>query len=289
VDSKENSKPAVARQAFTQYWYAGKAEINRYELNQARYGEMRKGDAVLIFVTEDFLRDKQVKYEFGDKRNAVPVLKLNFARKFYTGIYPYSIMTSIFTPVEYDNESTLKVTSSSQEWCGHTFMQLNNRDDGYSVDLRSYFQAEGDQTFHVGKVLLEDEVWTRIRLNPTSLPTGKIKLIPGAQFARLKHVVVKAEDAVATMQSATEPKLSTGEIGIYTIDYADLKRTLAIKFEKEFPHRILAWEETFMNGFGKSAKMLTTTAVRTHSLMLDYWSKNKEADSHYRDELALIY
>ena len=62
---------------FNDYWYAGKAEITRYELQQARYGELRKGDAVLIFVTEDFLTDKQVKYEFGDSGKATSVLKLN--------------------------------------------------------------------------------------------------------------------------------------------------------------------------------------------------------------------
>ena len=156
----DNDKTSSA--PFTDYWYAGKAEITRYALEQARYGELRQGDAVLIFVTEDFLSDKQVKYEFGDKDKAVPVLKLNATRKFYTGIYPYSIMTSVFTPVD-GSHASLKVTSSSQEWCGHTFMQFNNRDGGFDSQLRSYFQAEGDQEVRLEQALLEDEVWTRLR------------------------------------------------------------------------------------------------------------------------------
>jgi len=287
----ENNEPAEStlEQGFSKYWYSNKAELTHYDLNQARYGEMRKGDAVLIFVTEDFLKDKQVKYEFGDKNNAVPILKLNFTRKFYTGIYPYSVMTSIFTPVDYANHATMKVTASMQEWCGHSFLQLNNRGNKYDIQLRSYFQSEGDQEFQIDTSLLEDEVWTRIRLNPQTLPTGDIEIIPGTQFARFRHFKLKAEKATATLNTTVDSKLSDSDIQIYTLNYRNIKRRLTIKFEKAFPHHILAWEETTMSGFGKNAKLLTTTAVRTKSLMLDYWRKNKTSDAHFREELGLIY
>jgi|GEM_PF-4377681 len=33
---------------FKEYWYAGKAEVSSYELEQARYGELRKGHAVFL-------------------------------------------------------------------------------------------------------------------------------------------------------------------------------------------------------------------------------------------------
>jgi len=46
-------------QEFKDYWYAGKAEISSYKLEQARYGELRDGTAALIFVTEDFLPEVQ--------------------------------------------------------------------------------------------------------------------------------------------------------------------------------------------------------------------------------------
>ena len=48
-------------EAFKKQWYAGLAEITRYELKQAQYRDVYDGDAVLIFVTEDFLSDKHVK------------------------------------------------------------------------------------------------------------------------------------------------------------------------------------------------------------------------------------
>jgi len=121
---KENlaSKKPLS-QEFKKYWYEGNAEITSYELSQARYGELREGKAVLIYVTEPFLPGLQVKADKKDPSN-VPVLKLNATKKYLTGIYPYSIMTSSFYPV-YDNQHAQKISFSSQEWCGHVYAQLN--------------------------------------------------------------------------------------------------------------------------------------------------------------------
>ncbi|HEX9652164.1 MAG TPA: septum formation inhibitor Maf [bacterium] len=283
VDSKEST--SADREAFNDYWYAGKADLTRYALEQARYGEIHQGDAVLIFVTEDFRTDKQVKYEGGDRKNVTSVLKLNFTKKFNTGLYPYSLMTSVFTPAD-GVSPTLKVTSSSQEWCGHTFMQLNRRSGKFDVQLRSYFQDEGDQNFQLNTALLEDEVWTKIRLAPQSLPTGEIQIVPSQLFSRLRHVPLRVEKATATLTTTADPN-STDEQQVYTIDYKDIKRKLAIRFEKNFPHRIVAWEESNISGFGPEAKMLTTKAVKTHSILSDYWNRHTVADSVLRNDLGL--
>src|SRR5262249_26535618 len=157
---------------FKKFWYSGKAELSRYSLDQARYGEMRQGEAVLIFVTEPFLTDKEVKFESGDSSKSIPVLKLNLTKRFFTGIYPYTLMTSIFSPIDFQHVRTLKVTSTSLEWCGQTYMQLNFRNNQYDGTLHSYFQNEADQDFQIKTALLEDEVWTRIRLAPDELPKG---------------------------------------------------------------------------------------------------------------------
>ena len=49
---------------FKKCWFDGKAEISNYSLTHSRYGSIRKGSAVLIYVTEDFLpknKSKQIK------------------------------------------------------------------------------------------------------------------------------------------------------------------------------------------------------------------------------------
>ena len=266
---------------FGDYWYQGLAEITSYELEQARYGEIHSGEAVLIFVTEPFSRSKQVKLdaagEAGD--DEVTVLKLNATRKFTTGIYPYSMMTSVFTPVS-EGPMPIKITGSSQEWCGHTFTQMNRSASGYRARLFSYFESEGDQDGELADVMPEDGLWALIRINPDALPTGDLQLIPSAVYQRMSHLDLQPYSATASL---------TGDDGRrnYRIHYPDLDRTLTIFFAADFPHQISGWEETRMSGFGEGRQMLTTRATIKEREMLPYWQLNSTADVHYREQLGL--
>ena len=275
-------------QDFKDYWYQGKAELNRYNLEQARYGEIHKGYAILMFVTEDFLTNKQVKLEHGKSKNATSVLKLNFVRKFVTGIYSYSILTSVFTPVNLLNwKHTLKVSNSDQEWCGNTYFQLNYRHGKYEGLMHSYFQDEVDQKFSLNSdAILEDEIWTRIRLSPHSLPIGELKILPGLYFIRFRHVGFKTHQATAQLTTINNPELSPDSVEVYSIKYMDIDRTLKIMFEPKFPYSILGWEETYKSGWGANAKELTTRAKRTNTLFTDYWTKHSVEDSTYRKMLG---
>jgi hypothetical protein len=246
---------------------------------------MRKGDAVLIFVTEDFLEDREVKLESKPEGRAVlPILKLNLVKKFDTGIYSYSMMTSVFSPIEiYSHPRALKSSTSVQEWCGNVYMQLNLRGDRYSVEAHSYFEKEGDQSFSLDAVWLEDEVWTHIRLDPASLPTGAVRMIPGTMASRLRHTPFEVMNATASLAPVVSP--TGGDLMRYTIEYSD--RTLAIDFGKAFPHEIAGWSETYIDGFGANAQRLTTRAVKSNSMMIDYWNRHSNADAHLRGELGL--
>lgn len=258
---------------FNKYWYAGEAEISSYKLEQARYGEIREGQAVLIFVTEDFLPDTQVKADNKNEKN-ISVLKLNATKNFNTGIYPYSIMQSTFYPVV-NNRHALKVSSSMQEWCGHVYMQLNNR-DLFQVISHSYFEGEADAKSTMEKSILENELWAQLRINPNSLPTGELKIIPSFEFIRLRHVPLKAYKANATLTSTA-----------YSIHYPELERTLNIYFNSEFPFEIEAWEESFKSGFGSKAKVLSTKATKLKTIKSPYWQENSNKDEVLRESLLL--
>jgi hypothetical protein len=277
-------------QQFGDYWHQGKAEINRFDLRQVRYGEIHKGDAVLIFVTEDFLKEEQVKYEHGSGDSDIQsVLKLNFNRKFYTGIYPYSMMTSTFFPIQSSENHAIKISSTVQEWCGHSYMQLNNHSNIFSVQLNSYFQKEGDKKFDVQQTILEDEIWTLIRINPDKLPIGEIKVIPGMQFVRLLHTDFKGNPAFAEKKIILDPDLSQKSLIQYSLQYQELSRRLDITYEEEFPHQILAWEESYkpLSVNSNKNELMITKARRTNTMMLDYWTKNNVADSTYRKHLGI--
>lgn|SRR5690554_1536351 len=273
---------------FNAYWYAGKAELTHFDITQVRYGEKRPSDAVLIYVTEDFLPDKQVKKEFGDDKS-ISILKLNSVKKFTTGIYDYSIMTSVFTPLDFRKyPSTLKLTFSSQEWCGQSFAQMNMRNGKLHYQERSYFQAEGDVDETLTATYVEEDIWTRIRIEPQMLPFGKIKMVPSQEFMRLSHKPLKAYDAEATLVLQVNDQKSGGEeFYIYTLRYPELDRTLKISCQSTFPYKIMSWEET--KNASNPAKALTTEAVARKTMNLPYWELNKNENQVYRDSLGLKY
>ncbi len=268
---------------FGDYWYQGLAEITSYDLEQARYGEIHSGHAVLIFVTEDFSESKHVKLDRSGGSDAVTVLKLNATRKFNTGIYPYSMMTSVFTPVSADRyPRTLKVTTSSQEWCGHTFTQLNLNAEGYRARLYSYFERESDRDIQIDVTLTEDELWNRIRLSPDTLPTGELRLIPGTIFQRFSHGAWGSRTATAVLGNDPD----NPALRIYTLTYVDVNRTLVIHFNRSFPHEIESWTET-SRGRRPEAPERVTRATRKKRIQLDYWRRHDVANTHYRTQLGL--
>ena len=264
----------VDMSAFHGYWSQGRAEITSYTLEQARYGESHPGHGVLIFVTEDFSRQKQVKLDYPSRAGGdrVPVLKLNATRKFNTGVYPYSVMGSIFTPV--DGSGSLKTSMTVQEWCGHVFAQVNRRADGLHVQQRSYFESEGDQDLVLPVVELEDDLWTRLRLNPQSLPTGSFQMLPGSVHLRLRHKPWQAADATGEHLPADKD----GLLG-YRLSYPDHGRTLTLRYAADFPHEIESWHE--------DDRGQITRAVKKERLMLDYWSRNRLQDAELRERLGL--
>lgn len=275
-------------EVFRSYWYDYGAEISRFELEQARYGEIHQGHAVLIYVTEPFLPDIQVKADSEvSRQKSIPILKLNFIKRFNTGIYDYSMMKSVFTPVFKENQQynkTLKVTTTRQDWCGHVFIQYNLNGDNYKVLQNSYFEKEGDRTTVIPAVNLEDEIWTRIRMSPETLPLGEIEMIPGSFFTTLRMTGIGVEKAIAELSNIED---DDGKISKYTITYPSLNRSLSISFSHDFPHDILSWEETYTSGSGENAKELTTRARRTNKLMIDYWNKNSVKDIALRKDLGL--
>lgn len=277
-------------QEFREYWFAGEAELNRYELVQNRYGEPRRGEAVMVFVTEDFLPYKQVKKEFGDKKS-LPVLKLNYLKKFVTGIYDYSLMTSVFTPIDrFTHPATLKVAFSSQDWCGQTFTQLNTRGRNLEYSLYSYFQSEGDKKYEIPATYLEDDLWNRLRLDPQALPLGQIKMIPSLEFLRLHHRPMKHYDARASLfLQVTDKESGKEEFYTYKLNYPELHRTLTIRCESSFPYRILGFEEKARGLGADSTTTHTTSATLKETLKGAYWEQNETRHEYLRDSLGLTF
>lgn len=282
-ESSEVDGNSAENSGFNDYWYDGNAELNSYTLQQARYGEMREGNAVLVFVTEDFSLSELTKHG-GNGGTSVPVLKVNFDKKFLTGIYPYSMLMSVAVPLDMKRyPHALKVSGSVQEWCGHTYTQLNLKGDKYEFMEHSYFPGEGDQAATTNAILTEDELWVRIRVAPDKLPVGKADLLPGVFFTRLKHQPMTPSKV--ELSKSPDPD-ATGST-IYTIAWPNGSRTLKIRYQNDFPHLIEGWEDAYVSGWGAGAKTLTTTATLNKTLKLDYWNRHNNSDLPLRNDLGL--
>ena len=110
---------------FWEHWSDGKAEISYYKSKILRYGEEREAISTMIFVTEDFSTKTLVKSHFSNKEDPgrLAVIKLNLVEDFQTGVYDYNTMQSIFVSLNstdrFNKGNTVKVSASSQEWCGN--------------------------------------------------------------------------------------------------------------------------------------------------------------------------
>jgi hypothetical protein len=263
------------------YWFQGNAEISSFDLEQYRYGEPRKGEAVLIFVTEEFSRKNQVKLDQPEKAGSdkISVIKMHQTRDFVTGIYPYHMMLSAFTPTKEKSQS-LKMTASSQEWCGHSFTQLNLKSgDSYQGKIFSYFEKEGDDSFSFSG-LSEDELWNLIRINPNQIPTGSVNMLPSLFYQRFTHTDFQSEEAFIRITDLSNNRSQL------EVTYSSGIRVLKIDFEKAFPFQIMGWEESQTKPDGTRE---ISKATRKGLKIVDYWTKNKVEDEFLRKELNLNF
>lgn len=271
---------------FDAYWRQGKAELSRFELSQNRYRDNHPGEAIQIFVTEDFLTDRQVKNERYTGRHSAPVLKLNAVHRLATGIYDYSIMTSVFSPIQVGVLSLpFKVTNSIQDWCGQTFMQVNRMKYRLKIFWNAYFELEGDAGASLPAIPMEDGIWGQIRLDPRALPAGSFRILPALAYFRLMHVPVKGYLAEGETYAYSGADFPGKRLRVYRLHYPELQRTLEIIYEGMPPYRIAGWKETHPSLGDK--KIRSTVARRTHTVLNPYWQFNGIADMHWRDSLGI--
>jgi hypothetical protein len=284
------SHEAFADDGFWRYWSDGKAELDGYALTQPRYGQLRNGTAVMVFVTEDFSDSLRVKADPGKHPDSdiIKVLKLNFIRDFQTGIYDYNIMTSTFVGTEFPVAAPwplVKVSFSSQEWCGNVYMQWIPRGDRMLGTLHSYFDGEADASPSLPLPkdgVFEDALPILVRgLRGDWLAPGQSRTLPFLRStlrARLSHKAAAWGQATITRAPATETVKSV--LGVvralnYTIAEAE-GETITFTVEAAAPHRILAWKSSS----GEAGRLLGSTR-------LPYWTMQDKSFEAALSQLGL--
>ena len=248
--------------SFNTTWYAGKAEVATYSLQQSRYGKKRNGKAILIGVTEDFNPKLQVKAN-GVSGTTFSVFKTNFIKRFTTGLYDYSTMTSTFLPVHTDSlQYPIKISASSQDWCGHTWMQINTHKEDFECTIHSYFETESYRNFYREKLFSADQVFAQIKMAPNTLPTGSFKMYLESITYRFEHKDYQAIDAKGILVSSSDTTFT------YAIETND--RLLEFNFGKQQPHVIYSWKESLKNC--EEDNITEGKLIKTE--FLPYWKMN---------------
>jgi hypothetical protein len=267
--------PAAADD-FWAHWGDGRAEMNGYRLTQPRYGEKRRGTAVLIFVTEDFSDSLRVKADPGKhpKSDVYPVLKLNAVRDFQTGVYDYNVMTSTFARVS-RGWPVVKVSFSSQEWCGHVFHQILPRAGRIAGTRHSYFDGEADGAFEDAlPILLRG--WGTAYLEPGE--TRTVPFLPSLLRSRLDHKPLRWGTArIARARQASSVNVPAGTFRVETWTVAQDGGPIATyQFESASPYRLVRWS---VDG-GEEGVLLGSTR-------LAYWKLNAPGGEKHLEELGL--
>lgn len=272
-------------------WRDGKAELAGYSLRYPRYGELRRGTAVMITVTEPFDPASRVKPEKASSDH-FQAIKLNLIQDFATGIYDYNMMTSAFVATDpvlgRAAGSTTKVSFSSQEWCGHVYAQLLFDADAVRLTSHSYFEAEADESrklVYPRQGLSEDTLplWARGLAGPALVPGQSIRvpLLGSLVRTRLKHVPLSWDSVTLTRHAGTQRlavPAGSFEVERLTAETAGegaggTARVWTFLVEKAHPRRVVSW----LRDDGLTAELLGAKR-------LAYWQLQKEGhDKHLKD------
>ena len=282
VANRDAAAGATASPSFWAAWGDGKAELSGYKVTTRRYGSPRDASVVLIYVTEPMDRRVWIKDDAGDvpAEDRVNVLKLNHVLKFQTGIYPYSVMTSVFAPVDGGSPERFapaKIVLSAQEWCGSVYQRLLVKPASYDDDLHSYFHADGERDTPVATppgTLYEDALLVQLRELDGPFADGKDwsgTLVPSLWSSRKSHAPLQPVKGTIRRTDAVR---DGAKVTRFVVDAHGVTTTIDV--EKAAPRRVLGWTTSD----GETARLLKTAR-------LPYWALHEPGDEKYLAALGM--
>lgn len=288
------SPAANGQTDFGAHWHDGRAELDGYRWSVTRYGELRRGQAVMIFVTEPFSDSKRVKADdpSKDPADTLDAMKLNLVRDFQTGIYDYNTMTSVF--VRTANFAPLKVSFTSAEWCGHVYEELIIDPRRIEQRFFSYFEDESSTRTLTGPGdgVIGDNLFIILRgLRGAYLEPGRKRTVPflaGAFARRLRHLPLQWGTAEIERTSSTEEidvPAGTFTTDVYVVRTGD-GREGTFFIEQQYPHRIVRWQWK-ATGTGRRANEAAETGELTGTTRVEYWQLHDNGDERHLDQLGL--
>ena len=254
-------------------WDDGRAEIDAYQASMRRYGVPRLMTAYLIVVKEDFSKKQLVKADPDhDPADLFTVLKLNHVINYQTGIYSYHQMASCF--FDRSTMDLVKLSLTSNEWCGNTYKEFTRRGGRGSLHLRTYWDGMAEATHEVPvgpDVVFYDQLPLWIRSLPqTPGTTRSLRLLP----SEIDSKGSKPEPRPATLTAVTAEEVLVVPAGLFRTVRWDLKigdtRPDTFWTARDEPYVLVAWDRA--DGSGYRLKWTQRLA---------YWKLNHPGDEKY--------
>ena len=290
--NRASTQRSEAPPGFWKHWGDGRAEVNGYAVVQPRYGSLRPGEAVHIYVTETMRHDKRVKAD-SNSDDAFPVMKLNSTLDFQTGLYDYNVMTSTFVPLggETPRGIPTKISFSMQEWCGVTHAEAQAEHAfgepvrALSLSNHHYFDRRNAQDSELSvpdNGIAADALPIVVRgLAGTFATPGTRRDVN--MVARLYDIHTQDlgwtwHPATVVVDNATRTTIVPA--GSFTTFLVEIEQsgTLAYRYavEHDPPHRIIAWD----GPEGERGELTGTTRTA-------YWKHQRPDDAALRADLGL--
>lgn len=276
--------------AILAYWNDGRAEVDGYALTQPRYGQLRRGSAALIFVKEDFSNELRVKADPGKHppSDVFPALKLNVNKHFQTGIYDYSVMSSVFAALEprggRQTGAPVKIAFSAQEWCGMVFEEILFDAGAIREKRFSYFDGEADleKTLPVPEDgITVDEIPILVR-GFTTLPlepgaSRSLSLLPSLERSRLAHrPLAWTKGTLSRSKTTKRLNVPFGQVEVETWTAELGGERYEYDVEQPQPRRLIEWR----GPEGEVGRLLGSERLK-------YWEMNKEGGEKALPALGL--
>lgn len=224
-------------------WNDGKAEVCAYEGTETKYGSPRRFRAFFIVVAEDLRNDTLVKSDDPSPAGGLTrVLKLNQVYDIRTGIYSYQQMASIF--LRLSDFAPLKESVTSHEWCGNTYLLLENREGKGALRGFSYFdgQAEATRSLDMTDAVLYDSLPLFVRSIALRAGTSReVRLVPQLLGNRIPSAEIgPARLSVSGPERVTAP---VGRIESWRVQVTHPSGTDRLWIETSPPNRLVSWEQ----------------------------------------------
>lgn len=243
------------------YWTNGTVEMNTYMLMQTGDEGALEGEMVLLYALEDVFQPDCT--AFADKA----ILRLSMVKKNRDEIFESRLTTHIYTPangLDETPEPTVKIIYGAEQWEEQHYSRVEKDQNGYRIKSYSFDTGEALRTRYF-TAMPEEDVWTRMRLDPLSLPMGSFEMIPGQEYLDRHSIEPESYGVIGKLQlQITADHL---QHYVYQLYFPELQRRVEWRFEAYFPYTLLNWEEK-MNHNGtvyKNSAVLTKTLRTAHS------------------------